>query len=90
MRSVIGSACILRFCILTRRLVFFFLAMMLDDAAGRGPENCMMAGDMTDDSAHGGSLQATLGTSNSGQDRETDGNRKAGGKLVHLHSSGGY
>jgi hypothetical protein len=89
MRGVIGSSMLCLF-ILARRLVFYFLSMMLNDATGGGPHHSVMARHMADHTPNRGALQATLRTSHRGQQRQTHGKRKAGSKLTHFRFSHWY
>jgi hypothetical protein len=60
--------------------------MMLNDASRCGSENCVMSGDMADDTAHCGAFQASFGISYGGQQRETDANGKTRSNLAHFLS----
>lgn len=60
MRGPGGGGAILRLGILPCSFVLYFLTMMLNHAPCGGPHNGMMSGDMSDNTANGRPLQASL------------------------------
>ena len=90
MRGGVCGRAILRLGVLTRRLVFYFLTMMLNHTPRGSPQNSVMSGDVADDTANGRPFQASFGISHGGQQRKTDGNGETGSNLAHFHSPGEY
>jgi hypothetical protein len=88
MRHFVGSSGILLMGIFTRGFVFHLLAVMLNNTPGRGAQDCVMSGDVADDTSNGRSFQASFGIPQVGQYCEAEANGETGSNLAHFHSPG--